>query len=64
MKRSITLVGEYVREQAHTNGMESFWSMLKRACHGTFHHISAKHLDRYVRQFSGKHNMRRMDAID
>ena len=44
--------------------MESFWSMLKRACHGTFHHISAKHLDRYVRQFSGKHNMRRMDAID
>ena len=23
-------VGEYVREQAHTNGLESFWSMLKR----------------------------------
>jgi len=30
-------VGEYVREQAHTNGMESFWSMLKRGFTGTYH---------------------------
>ena len=28
-------VGEYVRDQAHTNGIESFWSMLKRAHKGT-----------------------------
>ena len=32
-------VGEYVRDQAHTNGMESFWSMLKRGDHGTYHHM-------------------------
>ena len=41
-------VGEYVRDIAHTNGIESFWSMLKRAHQGTFHKISPKHLDRYV----------------
>ena len=51
-------VGEYVRGMAHTNGMESFWSMLKRAHAGTFHKMSPKHLDRYVQEFAGKHNIR------
>ena len=51
-------VGEYVRDQVHTNGMESFWSMLKRGYHGTYHHMSPKHLDRYVTEFSGRHNDR------
>jgi len=32
-------------------GMESFWSMLKRGYQGTFHHISAKQLQRYVAEF-------------
>ena len=41
-------VGEYVRKQAHTNGIESFWSMLKRGHDGVYHHFSTKHLDRYV----------------
>ena len=57
-------VGKYVREQAHTNGLESFWSMLKRGYNGTFHHISPKHLHRYVDEFSGRHNERPMDTID
>ena len=57
-------VGEYVRDQAHTNGMESFWSMLKRGYHGTYHHMSAKHLDRYVTEFSGRHNDREHDTIE
>ena len=35
-------VSEYVRGQAHTNGVESFWSMLKRAHNGTFHKMSPK----------------------
>ena len=39
-------VGEYVRGMAHVNGMESFWSLLKRGYHGTYHHMSPKHLDR------------------
>ena len=56
--------GEYVRGQAHCNGMESFWSMLKRGIVGTFHHLSPKHLDRYVGEFSGRHNVRDRDTID
>ena len=51
-------VSEYVRGQAHTNGIESFWSMLKRVHDGTFHKISPKHLQRYVSEFAGKHNIR------
>ena len=57
-------VGEYVRGKAHTNGVESFWSMLKRAHTGTFHKISPKHLDRYVKGFAGKHNFRDRDTLD
>ena len=57
-------VAEYVRDQAHTNGIESFWAMLKRAHIGTFHKMSPKHLERYVRQFAGKHNIRESDTLD
>ena len=57
-------VSEYVRGQAHTNGMESFWSMLKRAHDGTFHKISPKHLQRYVSEFAGKHNIRNSGTVD
>ena len=57
-------VGEYVNGMAHTNGIESFWSMLKRAHKGTFHKISAKHLDRYVTEFAGRHNNRPTDTLD
>ena len=57
-------VGEYVDGQAHTNGVESFWSMLKRGYHGTYHHVSPKHLGRYVDEFSGRHNLRPLDTVD
>ncbi len=50
-------VGEYVRGQAHTNGVESFWALLKRGYYGTFHHMSIKHLHRYVNEFSTRHNL-------
>ena len=55
--------GEYVREQAHTNGIESFWALLDRGIMGTFHHVSPKHLDRYVGEFAGRHNQRPADTI-
>ena len=55
-------VGEYVRGQAHTKGMESFWSMLKRGYTGTYHWMSPKHLHRYVNEFEGRHNHRPMDT--
>ena len=57
-------VGEWVDGQAHTNGVESFWAQLTRGHHGTFHHLSAKHRDRYVTEFEGWHNTRRLDTID
>lgn len=59
-------VGEYVREQAHTNanGVESFWALLKRGFYGTSHKISFKHLQRYVNEFEGRHNQRPVDTAD
>ena len=40
------------------------WSLLKRAHKETFHKLSPKHLDRYVQEFAGRHNMREQDTID
>ena len=57
-------VGEYVDGMAHTNGIESFWSMLKRAHKGVYHKISAKHLQRYVDEFAGRHGIRERDTLD
>ena len=57
-------VGEYVRGQAHTNGIESFWATLKRGYHGTYHWMSVKHLGRYVAEFAGRHNDRPLDTRD
>ena len=56
-------VGEYVRDQAHTNGIESFWALLKRGYYGTYHQMSVKHLGRYVTEFAGRHNVRGFDTI-
>ena len=55
-------VGEYVSDMAHTNGIESFWAMLKRGYQGTYHKMSEKHLDRYVQEFSERHNIRGLDT--
>ena len=57
-------VGEYVRGMAHVNGIESFWSLLKRGYHGTFHHFSKKHMQRYVEEFSARASARELDTID
>ncbi len=55
--------GEYVRGMASTQGIESFWATLKRAQMGTFHKISPKHLQRYVNEFTGRHDIRSADTI-
>ena len=55
---------EYVRGEVHTNGIESFWSMLKRAHKRIYHKMSPKHLDRYVQEFAGRHNIRDIDTLN
>ena len=55
--------GEYVRNRVYTNGIESFWSLLKRGYYGTFHQLSQKHLDRYVQEFAGRNNIRDLDTV-
>ena len=57
-------VGEYGRGQAHANGVESFWGMLKRGYYGTFHKISPKHLNHSVQEFAGRQNVRESYTVD
>jgi len=56
--------GEYVRDMAHINGLESFWAPMKRGVIGVYHKLSPKHLQRYVDEFLGRHNSRSKDTID
>ncbi|WP_411291205.1 IS1595 family transposase [Sphingorhabdus sp.] len=56
-------VGEYVRDQAHTNGIESFWALLKRGHYGIFHSMSGKHLHRYVNEFAFRHNTKQAGTM-
>lgn len=48
---------EYVRGDVHTNGIESFWALLKRGQYGIFHKISPKHIHRYLAEFEARWDM-------
>ncbi|MCH8344196.1 MAG: transposase [Planctomycetes bacterium] len=54
-------IGEYVRGDVYTNTVEGFFARLKRGIYGTFHHVSKKHLQRYVDDFVFRYNSRKMD---
>ena len=56
-------VGKYARENAHVNGMESLWVVLKKVCHGAYRWFSEKHMDAYAQQYASKHNLRELDAM-
>ena len=60
--------GEYVRytdlDKIHTNGVEGFWSQFKGGYRGTYHSMSRKHLERYAKEFAGRHNIRELDTLD
>ena len=45
-------------------GIESFWALLKRGYYGPYHRMSPKHLQRYVDEFVGRHNVRGYDTVE
>ncbi len=49
---------EWVRGDVHTNGIENVWSLLDRSIMGAFHHVSEKHLDRYLDELEWRFNNR------
>jgi hypothetical protein len=52
--------GEYVKGGFHTNGIENFWSLLKRGIIGIFHQVSPWHLQRYCDEFAARYNTRKI----
>ena len=56
--------GEYVRDMAHTNGIESLWSLLKRGYIDVYHYMSAQHLHRYVNEYLFRHNTAKAGTIN
>ena len=56
--------GKYVHDGVTVNGMEAIWSLFKRGYHGTFHHLSEKHLERNVAEFTGENSIRDMGTND
>jgi transposase-like protein len=55
----ITHSKEYVRGQVHTNGIENFWSLLKRGLRGTYVAVEPFHLDRYIDEQAWRFNNRK-----
>ena len=63
--------GEYSRGVSSTNGIESVWAVLKRGVYGVYHHVSKKHLSRYVDEFTfrlndgdvKRHTLERLDSF-
>jgi hypothetical protein len=52
--------GEYVRGVAHINTAESYFALLKRGVMGAFHHVSRRHLHRYVGEFQMRWNTKQI----
>jgi len=49
---------EYVRGEVHTNGLENFWSLLKRGLNGTYVSVEPFHLFRYLDEQTFRYNNR------
>lgn len=52
--------GEYSRGKAHTNSAEGYFSQLKRSIDGTHHHVSERHLNRYLAEFDYRYSTRKL----
>jgi transposase-like protein len=51
---------EYVNGHFHTNGIENFWSHMKRGITGIYHWVSVPHLQSYVNEYTLRYNTRKM----
>lgn len=56
--------GEWVRDDIHTNGIENFWSVMKRGVYGIYHQISFKHLQAYCDEYSYRYNSRKIKDFE
>jgi transposase-like protein len=52
---------EYVRGEVHTNGLENFWSLVKRGLNGTYVSVEPFHLFRYLDEQAFRYNNRKME---
>ena len=51
-------IEEWVRGEVHINSAEGVWSLLKRSVIGSYHHVSVKHLDKYLDELEWRFNHR------
>ena len=57
--------GQYVDDEGYTtNGVESFWSQVKRVLKGIYHQVSMKHLPRYLAELMWRHNHRTVRVLE
>lgn len=52
---------QFVKGDTHTNSIENFWSLLKRGIVGIYHHVSPKHLDNYLHEFTFRFNTKSLN---
>jgi transposase-like protein len=58
---------EYVnfdRPDVHTQGIENYWSIVKRGVVGIFHHVGVPYLDQYLREFDFRFNRRKISDAE
>jgi transposase-like protein len=52
--------GQFKVDAFHTNGIENYWSLLRRGIYGIYHQVSTKHLQRYCDEFAYRFNSRKL----
>ena len=64
MGTSPRVSNRYVDGDAHTQNIESYWSLLKHGLYGTFHQVDQQYLPAYLNEFEYRFNRRKVDDED